>query len=241
MEKPISVVIPFKSDVEKDYRELFYSLRSLQSKLKMEIEVFVCGDKINSLHGLNYITCKDEKGKGVKERNIYRKILAACHDERVSDDFIFTNDDIFLLKEFSEIPYYHKGELMETMKKANMDYRASLNHSRKYLISKGKPTLDYDTHFPIVYNKRKFIDTFANEAIDFDQPFGYVIKSIYCNMNYVSGIYGGDCKIKHPKKYKELLKRIEGKEFFSTSDGCMNEAMIELLNELYENRSNYEK
>jgi len=235
----ISVVIPIKSESKYGNTELVYALRSLQDKLKLESEVFICGEKINSLQGLKYIHCKDEKGKEWKERNIYRKILAACNDDRVSENFIFMNDDHYLLEELETIPYLHKGELMDTMKKANVDYRRSLNHSRKYLLSQGKPTLDYDTHFPIIYNKRKFSATFV--CMNWEVPFGYVIKSIYCNINGVPGEYGGDYKIHVPMKYHQLKERLKNKKFFSTADGVMNTDMIKLLNELYGRPSSYEE
>src|SRR5690242_4297239 len=129
----MDIVIPVKIGAQSI--ELIYALRSLEKNLNGFGEVFIVGDKINALKGLNYIKVKDDKSSKFKERNIYRKILAACNDERVSEDFIFTNDDIMLTKLFdvNNIPFYHKGEIIDTMAKNAGDYRKSLNHSRKYL------------------------------------------------------------------------------------------------------------
>lgn len=238
----IVVVIPYKSG-SKNNIELIYALRSLEKNLNGFCEVFVVGDKITSLKGLNYIISKDDKSSKFKERNIYRKILAACNDERVSDNFIFTNDDIMITKQFNieEMPFYHKGELIDTMAKNAGDYRKSLNHSRKYLMKMGKTTLDYDTHFPILYNKEKFSRTFVHSDLNWDQPYGYTIKSIYANMLEVNGEYGGDCKIQMAMTYEEIVKKIGDKTFFSTSDGCMNADMIKYLEENYPNKSQYER
>lgn len=237
----ISIVIPYNSK-SKSNLELIYALRSLDKNLKGFDKVFIIGNKINALTGLNYIECKDDKGSKFKERNIYRKILSACNDERVSDNFICTNDDIYLTKEFNadSLPFYNKGELINTMAKNTGDYRKSLNHTRKLLIKMENTTLDYDTHFPILYNKEQFC-TFVSEDTNWNQNFGYVIKSLYCNRLGVKGEYGGDCKIQTKMTYEEIVNKIGDKLFFSTSDGCMNEDMIKYLNELYPQPSKYER
>jgi len=238
----ISVVIPIKSDTKNNNIELIYALRSLEKNLNGLGDIFIIGNKINSLKGLKYIECKDDKGSQFKERNIYRKILSACNDERVSNNFICTNDDIYLTKEFdaNSLPFYHKSELINTMSKNAGDYRKSLNHTRKLLMKMKNTTLDYDTHFPILYNKEHFC-TFASEETNWNQPFSYVIKSLYCNRKGVKGEYGGDCKIQTKMTYEEIVNKIGDKSFFSTSDGCMNEDMIKYLNELYPTKSKYER
>jgi len=130
--------------------------------------------------------------------------------------------------------------LINTMAKNMGDYRKSLNHSRKLLIKLEKPTLDYDTHFPILYNKEHFC-TFVGEGANWNQPYSYVIKSLYCNRLGVKGEYAGDCKIQAKMTYEEIVNKIGEKSFFSTSDGCMNEDMIKYLNELYPTKSKYER
>lgn len=240
----IDVVIPVSSNTRNKTIELIYAIRSLQKNLKGFGQLFVCGEKDNRLEGVKYINCKDDKSSKYKERNIYRKILAACNDDRLSENFIFTNDDIFLTQEFNaeQLPFYHKGELSNTMLKNSGDYRKSLNHSRKFLEKMAKRTLDYDTHFPIVYNKTDFLHIFVhNNNLNWEQPFGYVIKSLYCNMKNVKGEYGGDCKVQAKMSYEELKQKVSGKSFFSTSDGAINDDMIRLLEELYPQKSIYER
>ncbi len=239
----MDIVIPYKQDRRSTHTELIYALRSLEKKLKGFGSIFIVGEKISSLKGLNYINVKDDKGSQFKERNIYRKILAACKDERVSENFCFMNNDHFLTCKFNvdSLPFYHKGELIDTMAKNAGDYRKSLNHSRKHLMKLGKPTLDYDTHFPIIYNKTDFLHIFVQSGLNWDQPYGYVIKSLYANIKGVKGEYGGDCKVQHAMSYEEIVNKIGDKKFFSTSDGCMNADMLKYLEEKYKNKSMYER
>lgn len=240
--KGISVVIPI-SDKSKNHKELIYAIRSLEKNLKGIGDIFVVGTIIKPLKGLKYIQCKDEPTSKFKERNIYRKILAAIAHPEVTEDFVVSNDDIYLLNEFdaNNLPYFHKNSLEDTMAKNIGDYRKSVNHTRKYLLKNEKPTLDFDTHFPIIYNKKKFIDTFVCNDVNWDQPFGYVIKSFYTNSLEIKGEFGGDCKIHHSMSYNELKNKIGTKSFFSTSDRSLNDDMIKLLNELYPDKSKFEK
>lgn len=239
----MDIIIPYKGNIKTKDTELIYAIRGFEKHLKGIGDIYIIGNRLSSLQGLKYIQCRDDQGSKWKERNIYRKILAACKDERVSEEFCFCNDDQMILKDFdlNNLPFYHKNNLEGTMENNKGDYRKSLNHTRKYLLSKGKETWDYDTHFPIVYNKQKFIDTFAMEGINWDQPFGYTIKSIYCNINSVEGEFGGDCKIHSKMNYEEIEKKVGNKSFFSTSDGSINEDMIRFLNDKFPTPSQYER
>lgn len=238
-----SIVIPVKPDKHKTFKELTYTLRSLEINLKYHGDIIVVGDKISSLRGLNYVRCVDDKQSMWKERNIYRKILKAIEDPRVTDDFVMLNDDHILTRPFDidNLPYYYKSTLEQTMENNRGDYRKSVNHTRKYLMSHDKPTIDFDTHFPIVYNKQKFIDTFVRNDINWNKPFGYIIKSLYCGMNDIQGEFGGDCKIQRKMTYEEIKNKVGNKSFFSTADGVLNTDMIKYLNELYPSKSFYER
>lgn len=221
-----SIVVPVRSESKNNHKELYYAIRGFQRHLNNIGDIFVVSDKEIDLEGLKFIYCKDDPELKYKERNIYRKILAACNDDRVTEDFILCNDDQFLLADFDSdnLPFYYKEELYDTMMRNNNNYRKSLNHTRKHLMKNNKPTLDFDTHFPIVYNKKKFITTF--ESINWNIDFGFVIKSLYCGMNDIQGEYGGDCKIHGKMTYQGIKDKIQGKKFFSTSDASMNDDMI---------------
>lgn len=239
----MDIVIPLSHNTKNNLIELKYALRSAEKHLKGFGEVFIVGPKIYALKGLKHIYATDERQSKTKEKNIFNKIMLACKNEGVSEDFCFMNDDHFLLQDFEieNLPFYHKGSLQTTMDNNKGDYRKSLNHSKKYLLSKERQILDFDTHFPIVYNKKKFIDTFVCNDIDFDRPFGYVIKSIYANMNYIEGEFGGDCKIQRAMNYEEIKSKIKDKKFFSTSDGSINPDMVRFLDELYPVPSRFER
>lgn len=233
----IDIIIPVKDGSRNNNLELKYALRGIQQHLKNFGEVYIIGDKISWLRGVKYLKVKDEKQSKFKERNIYRKILAASINKDLSENFLFMNDDHFLTKEMDteNLPFYYKSELRETMNRNTGNYRKTINNTRKILTNKGLTALDFDTHVPIVYNKEKIMCTF--EGIDWNILYGYGIKSLYCNINKVEPVYEPDCKINN-KTYTEINNKI--KERFCFSTGSLNNDMIRVLNELYPSKSKYE-
>src|SRR5690606_13335752 len=90
-----------------------YSLRSLcMYAEEAGWRVFVVGESPSVLDYRKVIHIPFKETK-VKEINILEKALAAAQDKRVSDEFLFINDDYFMLRPFSiaEFPQFHKGEI----------------------------------------------------------------------------------------------------------------------------------
>lgn len=236
MEK-IDVVIPLKDISKNNNFELRYALRGIEKHLKNFKDIYIVGQRVPWLTNVKYINVKDGKSSKFKEANIFNKI-SACIKSEVSENFLFMNDDHFLIRDMDAItvPFYYKGEIVDTMSRNTGNYRKTMNHSRKYLQKKGKPTLDFDTHVPIIYNKEKIMCTFGD--IDWSIPYGYGIKSLYCNMNDVEPIHEPDCKINN-KCYETCKEKTKDRFCFST--GSLNPDMIRFIEESYPNASIYEK
>jgi len=235
----MNLVIPLKTGTQS--KEVIYAIRSFQKHIIGISGLIILGEKDNRLKDVKYIKCKEDKLSQFKERNIYRKILSACISDEVSENFVFANDDHFLLKDYdvNKLPYYYKGELYESMKITNPGYRKSLNHTRRHLMNNNYPTKDFDVHFPIVYNKNSFICT--QRGIDWDKEYGYVIKSLYANTLNIEGEQMNDCKIKEKLTYNQIKERLNNRDWFSTADHAINDDMIKFLEETYPNKSKYEK
>jgi hypothetical protein len=86
--------------------ELKYSLRSLGSYCYNIDNVYLVGERPSFLNGrIIHVPANDLIGKEWKEYNIMRKIYAACKLRSLSKEFLFLNDDHFLLKSFSSLPF----------------------------------------------------------------------------------------------------------------------------------------
>jgi hypothetical protein len=224
--------------------EIRYSLRSVQKYFNDFDKVVIVGHKPSFITKVHHIPCTDshQGSQAFKERNIMHKILKACSDERVSDRFLFMNDDYFFLRELSarRFPNYHKGDLSASLKTEipQNGYRHSLYNTFNILKALGCPTLHYDLHVPIIYHKKKFIWAMGN--VDWDVDYGYTIKSLYANQHRLEGPMMGDCKLSQPRKVQDILKKIEDRFMFSIGDRAINDDLKLLMQSLYPNPSVYE-
>lgn len=232
----MDIVIPVLKS-KYNYIDLRYALRSIEKHLKGYGDIYIVGGRIPKFKNLKYIPAVDDRSSKFKERNIYRKIVKACNTPSISEDFLFMNDDHFLLKDFEadKFPFYHKGELIDSMAKNTGNYRKTLNHTKKLLTEANLPTLNFDTHCPIIYNKQYFLHTFTN--INWNLYYGYGIKTLYSAFNHIEGIYEKDCKINN-KTNTEMLAKISGRDWFST--GAISKGMLEVFEQLYPQKSKYE-
>ena len=78
------------------------------------------------------------------------------------------------------MPYFYDGDLKTVIAKRKLDrYRLALENTLKVLLERNLPTLHYDIHAPIVFEKDKFQKIMSQ--YDWTVQHGYVIKSLYVN------------------------------------------------------------
>lgn len=235
----MDILIPlYKSKT--DYLDLRYCLRSIEKYLKNYGNIYLIGEKPNWVKNVIHIPFKDNQKKEFKECNIYHKVLHFCFDTSSTSDFFFMNDDHILLKEIStaNYPYYSNGDLTERMGRNKSNYRATLNHTRKYLRSLGLPETHFDVHCPIVYNKELFIKSF--DRINWEREWGYAIKSIYAGVNKKHPDPFTDCKIISDLTITEIEQKLSGRHVMSCDDGALKENLLTYLNRELNEKSQYE-
>lgn len=226
----MDVVIPFRNT--KTNIELTYSLRSLEG-----FAVFIVGDKPPGFKNYTHIPCGDREGPQFKEANIYRKLVKACMDERVSDPFVYSMDDVFYLKPPIAEDYY-QGTLQDKISRTDRSnpYKKTMQQTYTALARMGLPTLHYDIHGPTVIHKDKFLQL---SKFDWKKEYGYGVRSLYGNMNRVEAVSIADCKIDVPHTLSELQDRAEGRRFFSTGDK-LNATLKHFLHLLWPDKSSFE-
>lgn len=229
----IDVIIPYNDRSTQKHLELKMCLRSIEKHLNGVRNVFIIGHKPDFVTNITHIPCDDDPRNRFRDRNICNKIIAACKDRRVSDDFIMVHDDHFLLEDYeaADFPYYHCGPLVPNV--------GQYAHTKENTISVLGECNNYDTHCPIVFNKQKFMDTVAQ--VDWSKWYGYCLKTLYCVLNGIEGEYMEDIKIRVPLSYPEIIEQIAGRKWFSIGDRCFTEnGMKKVLEDLYSNKSKYE-
>lgn len=215
--------------------EIRYSLRSFQKHISGLGKLFIVGDDPGIFKDFTHIPMGNIHGVNLA-RNIYEKILAACRHPEVSNPFICASDDYFLLHDYiaSELPFYHKGDfkpIIQLLSPTNY-YKTYVEVTYEALVEKNLPTKWFNVHFPILYDKEKFIEVMGQ--FDWEKRKSFISKSLYANSLGIEGEYiEKDHKFFHAKTKTALLRQMKGLKFFSTDTSSMNEPMLEVLGELF--------
>lgn len=236
----IDVVIPLGKS-KNDYLDLRYTLRGIDKYLRNYRNIYIVGDKPKWIQNIIHIEQKDNPERELKEFNIFKKIVRMCNEKDCSDDFFFMNDDHILLEETdtATYPFYHRGDLTVAMKTNTSKYRATLNHTRKWLRNQGLEEIHCDLHCPMIFNKSDFIENF--EAVDWNVDWGYGIKSIYAGITKKPLEYMSDCKIIKDHTKEEIFNKLNGRHIMSCDDGGLKENLLNYLNSKLSKKSRYEK
>ncbi len=216
--------------------DIKYSLRSLDKNFKGKGKVFIVGGRPNwiNVNTVTHIYAEDKERN--KLLNAINKILIACKDKRISEDFILMNDDFLFLKETNDIKSYNIGTI-EEMKRNHRTkggyYYKAICDTLEILQSKNMSTISYEAHYPIVINKNNFIKTIKETG-----KIAYLFRSFY-----------GNRYIKESKKIKDFKvfnhnQFFKGKEreFMSLSDEIEKyPSMKEWYSRIFKEKSKYER
>lgn len=177
--------------------ELRYSLRSL-----MNIphgRVFFAGYKPNWV--TNVIAIERRQQPHSKYLNTTRNLIAACHDERLSDDFILMNDDFFIMQPIDELRNYHRGPILPVYRYyrnlSDKGYSRGIAETMAYMQTLGydpKDILSYELHVPMNINKHKFLEIITQQQATMDIQVLHK-RTLYGNLANLGGIRTNDVKI----------------------------------------------
>jgi len=235
----VDVVYSLGSGSHWQDNELRYSLRSLVKYFPGLGNVYIIGKRPEWIRNAVHVKANDLPGTDRKEFNIMNKILIACNLPVLSRQFLFINDDHFLLQPWQTVPFYYEKHLENTLaaRKNHDAYYQSLDNTLGVL--KGRhDTKNFDIHCPIVYDKSYFPQVMA--AYDWTVNFGYVIKSLYCNTLGVKGQVMTDLKINGRHSCSKLEQLTIGRKFFSIGDSAIGPELTTYLSYLYPEKSKFE-
>lgn len=214
----MKIVIPYRNDGQSG-EELKFAIRSLVKHFTPMSGLILVGDLPKWYKG-DHLFMNDIISK--VDFNIYRKLIAGAKGETV----LFTNDDIFALKPFDETLPNYACDTCGNMAKDHTSGR----HRRQYLNCDPN-WYNFDIHCPMI------IDTSKYPPMLKDMP----VKTAYAGPNNLPATPLMDLKFGNGNPYEKIKEKIEGKPFFSTSPFSMNKGMIDVLHELYPQKSNWEK
>jgi len=226
----MNIVIPYRIEANNGL-ELKFALRSIEAYLTGYDEIYIIGsDYPNWLQNVRRIDVHEESRK--TSANIVKKILGSFN--HAGSAVLQWQDDIYLQKplDVSDIKYWYNGTLEDAVKRSHGHYKELVISTAMKI---GEEFKYYDTHTPIIYEEIRF-----NYVSNYWLKKDYLLKTMYCQSLNPDGEELQDCKIGQPMTKAEVLQKIDGKLFWSTGPQGMSDEVIEILNEIYPNKSKYE-
>ena len=208
MQKKLDIVYILKEDM--DTAELRYSLRSVEKNFPHRFVWFVGGQP----KGFSPDRAIRHKQTGATKWDMIKSSMwKAVENEEVSDDFFLFNDDFFVMKpvkgqfkNFVDMPLAERiDELRRNVHPWLNPYGRTLYKAEQELMSLGCPTMNYDVHMPMLFNKELF-KTSVNKC---SSP---QMRSVYGNLNSIPYVIHPDVKV------YDLETVPEGADYISTSE-----------------------
>jgi len=185
----ISIVIPLGHGSRWQDNELRYCLRGIEENLEFK-DIWIIGRIPTWVKNVNFIPFSDSEN--VSDHNIMKKVKVAC-EHPITDRFLFANDDHFLLHKFdiNNFPNYYDGTCHDLLKNRHQSpYQRRVRNTMNYLIANKLPQYYFDIHYPIIYEKDKFVERVV--SLPWNKT-SFVIKSLYANHEKEKE-YARDCK-----------------------------------------------
>lgn len=229
----MDIVYTLKPDPRSRNKQLIYSLRSVEKYLRGYGRVFVIGID-PGLKDVTYIPATDFESPAV---NIKNKLLIACNELDISDDFLYMADDYYFLKEqnIQEHPTYCSGLLYDLARIQKTAYKQYVLRTASVLNG----GVNFNVHAPIPYNKEKLIA--AVNKVDWSvDGLGYLVKSLYANLSGITGTPLADLKIGREIPVEEMKAKLVNRPVFSTGKEWECKGISVLLSQLYPEKSKFE-
>lgn len=199
-----------KSDQQKDCvipyvqsgdggKELRRSLATLKNIGDWSGKVWIIGEYeswFEDLAGLMYIACPPN---GNKWTGIQSALLKACNTPEVSEQYYYSNDDIYCHDEFFTIPPLFRESIDEQTEHSDDSYSQSLIATKRLLMRQlsldSKDIKNYETHTPLPVIKSRLREVLG--TISAIQESGYMtlqLRTYYGNVENIGGEYYADGK-----------------------------------------------
>jgi hypothetical protein len=205
----MDIVYPLGTGSVWDNNELRYSLRSVEENLTNVRYIWVIGERPEWLTGVRHIPYPDITG--VPWRNSFAKLVRACIEPDLSSNFLYMNDDFFILKPFAieKFPILYRGNLPAGAVKSRVMSLNRKQNTTTLLLSKKLTTLDYDLHAPFIFEKQKVLDLPMSPSM----PGAFHPRSFYGNYYNVRGQQRDEILVNPGRDLDKLKEYLSDKEY----------------------------
>lgn len=175
----ISVVIPYCKEYAQG-NELLFAIRSWYKNARFPFHIFVIGDAEDWMDGENVTWIDCPRVSDIPSVDTLHKLHEILTYTAVSERFIWTNDDIYLMNPVS-VPHIVLPKVLGTLNPAayNGHYRAAMERTIEMLTEAGLPLLNYGTHTPVMFKKSNLKALLPGD--DVNAKTGVLFTSLYFN------------------------------------------------------------
>ena len=228
------VVIPYKKG--RSTEELRFCLRSVEKNLPFIGRVFIIGE-LPEWASDEIIHIPSEQ-RHEKSANVAVSHRIAANDERISDNFVLMNDDMFIMRELQEIPLWHGTPLSEFFTlfgtRVPRSYYTDLIKRALSIVRHDLP--HWELHIPIVLNKSKF-----KHVLDLIEGMHMMSRTIYGSLYlHGKGEYHQDVKIYQVSGSKNWQDMPRFDTFVSSDDSTFEHVIMPILAKMFPTKSKYE-
>lgn len=232
--------------------ELKYILRSWDKNYEDLGNVFLIGEKVwikgkySWLQNVVIVDCNDPYRQN-KDANIIRKVIKAIDTRKLSDPFIRTSDDQYLLEKVDNFKPVYSHDLKDKEIRwwnRSSRWKNRLKNTFRTLQRRQKPTFNYDVHFPL--EVRHDFKTIINKYYYINSA-GYTINTLYFNnaLRQHKKMEKIRVYIDRPMKEAQIRKEIKDMTFLTYSnknnDRALNVELRKVIKNKFRAKSKFEK
>lgn len=225
---PLTWIIPLGKGSRFNNIELMFMLRGVHMH-HPDASPVVIGEKPVWYKG-EHIPFREDI-TGCKENKIRLKVLEAA---KLYDEFVFANDDHFLLQPFSGDNYFQHNLQYFYDQLFGGPYKKCINATAKIT---GMSFPYYDVHTPIIINSELFLKHCAG---DWNYHCSFILKSFYAFYAGLDGTPYVDIRIDQPLDMAEIKQRISGRPIFTSGDDFFTNTLVKFLHQTFPTKSPWE-
>ncbi len=222
--------------------ELRYSLRSLEMHGRGLRDLWIIGHCPEWICPDHHLRIPDFSGN--PHACTALKVLVACAQPELTEQFVFMSDDFFIGKDVDliELPHYYLGTLSRVAVHHGGAYQQALRNTAAALSGRGYPTNCYEAHAPMRIERDRFGDTLRKYEWEHPRRSHWVLwRSLYANTLRVKGVFTRDVKLFSERETPDefVARAMDRGPFFSTEPHLSN-AMIRGFDILFPTPSRWE-
>jgi hypothetical protein len=249
----VTVVIPFAADLAQG-NELQLALRGWDQHFKEEFNVVIIGDRTEWMNDEALTVIEHKRIGNNPPLDIVEKLLLAIESDRVTEKFIWANDDQYLishcmLSDFETLKC--SGKLGEQNFGSTL-YQKNKQRTFEALKKFGiKDPWDFSTHTPIVYEKNVLKTLF--QAFNVKEE-AYLIATLYFNFYFPefvpynsetsASLDNDNLKVgvyRQGADFDRLKKLMPRKKLINNSETGWSDQLSSILNSIFPTKCRFEK